>query len=233
MTFGYNTIQLLTLHSMLIISDFSKTFTNYNIPSTWSSFARSGSLGDNYIRDRDALFDANFHYEQSGDMFHTNIWFREHARLFVEYGLTRDMIETLVQDDRYYAERPWVRELLSAIREQGHTLVIVSSGFADVIRAWFDTRGIDRTGIEIIANEFIFDATGLCSDIWALTRTPLDKYTGTDALVAQADILLGDSSEDIPVGFLGRSFGFTDEDRGFSVKLGKEGSMEAVIQYLK
>ena len=63
--------------------------------------------------------------------------------------------------------------------------------------------------------------------------TPLDK-----AIELESDgdevVVIGDSSEDVSVIHDAKiSIGFTDEEKGFAVKLGKESSMETVIQYLK
>ena len=46
-------------------------------------------------------------------------------------------------------------------------------------------------------------------------------------------ILIGDNAEDISVVKNPKlTLGFTDEDRGFDIKLGKEGSMKDVIGYM-
>jgi hypothetical protein len=50
---------------MRIISDFSKTFTRADMPTTWSVFAKSGLLGEDYIRERDKLYEENIAYEKA------------------------------------------------------------------------------------------------------------------------------------------------------------------------
>ena len=64
---------------------------------------------------------------------------------------------------------------------------------------------------------------------------PLDKSIDIEFEHGGDDIIvIGDNSEDISVIAAAKiTIGFTDEDKGFTVKLGKEASMEAVIQYLK
>jgi hypothetical protein len=63
---------------------------------------------------------------------------------------------------------------------------------------------------------------------------PLDKTIELEFEHDTQDvILIGDNIEDtqvIPDPKL--TLGFTDEDRGFSVKLGREGNMTEIIQYL-
>ena len=70
---------------MLIISDFSKTFTTSDMPTTWSIFAKSGLLGEEYISERNNLYDANIHFEKEGNIEMTEKWFLSHAELFVTY----------------------------------------------------------------------------------------------------------------------------------------------------
>jgi len=70
---------------MLIISDFSKTFTTADMPTTWSVFVKSGLLGEQYIADRNQLYDANIHFEKEGNVEMTEKWFLSHAELFIKY----------------------------------------------------------------------------------------------------------------------------------------------------
>lgn len=65
--------------------------------------------------------------------------------------------------------------------------------------------------------------------------SPLDKAIDIEFEQGGDDIIvLGDNSEDVSVVQGAKiSIGFTDEERGFKVNLGKDASMEAMIQYLK
>lgn len=230
--FGYNTIQLLPLYSMIAISDFSKTFTCSDMPTTWSVLAKSGLLGEAYLADRDALYTANIEYEKSGNIEMTEQWFLEHAQLFVKYGLTQEIIDQIVLDDLYFAPRDGVREFLEYISREDIPLVIVTSGVSDFVTTWFQKR-YNYTPEIVFGNELILDAGVV---VWVAEEsimTPLDK-----AIELESDgdeiIVIGDSSEDVFVVQGAKiSIGFTDEEKGFAVQLGKEASMETVIQYLK
>lgn len=112
---------------MLIISDFSKTFTRADMPTTWSVFAKSGLLGEAYTDDRNLLYEANIGFEQVGDIVKTEQWFLEHAELFVKHELAESLIDQVVQDDRYFAPRDGVRELLNTLQEKDIPLIIVTS----------------------------------------------------------------------------------------------------------
>lgn len=91
--------------STVVFSDFSKTFTTPTCPTTWSVFAKSGILGENYTADRDNLFEKNHHFELQGNIPETQRWFHEHAELFVKYKLTTEQIKQIVLDDTYFKAR--------------------------------------------------------------------------------------------------------------------------------
>jgi 2-hydroxy-3-keto-5-methylthiopentenyl-1-phosphate phosphatase len=141
---------------MIIISDFSKTFTSADTPTTWSVFAKSGILGEDYIRDRDALYEMHYPREVAGDAENTEEWFSQHIELFAKYHLTTEQIDQVVMDDRYFAPRAGVREFLDEIEAQDIALYIVSSGISYFIARWFEVR-YDYAPDIIIANELIIE----------------------------------------------------------------------------
>lgn len=217
---------------MILISDFSKTFTRADMPTTWSIFVKSGTLGQDYIDDRNALFDQYSHFEQEGNVAKTEEWFLEHARLFVKYGLTQDQIDAIVQDDQYFAPRDGVAEFLAEIQEQDIPLYIVSSGISEFIARWFQLR-FDYTPDIIIANDLIFEEGEVVDVDVDSVICPLDKTIELEFEHGDQDIvLLGDNVEDTKVVTNPtKTLGFTDEDRGFDVNLGNEGSMIDVFPY--
>ena len=126
------------------------------MPTTWSVLAKSGLLGETYLADRDALYTANIEYEKSGNIEMTEQWFLEHAQLFVKYGLTQEMIDQIVLDDRYFAPREGVREFLDHLIREDIPLVIVTSGVSDFVTAWFLERYNYSPEI-VFGNELIMD----------------------------------------------------------------------------
>ncbi len=219
---------------MLIISDFSKTFTTSDMPTTWSIFAKSGLLGDEYISERNNLYDANVHFEKEGNVEMTEKWFLAHAELFVTYWLTQDQIDQVVMDDQYFAPREGVREFLDYLISEDIPLVIVTSGITNFVTTWFQKR-YNYTPEIVFGNELILEdgiVTGVEED--SIT-CPLDKTIDIEFEHGSDDvILLGDNTEDTQVIKNQKiSIGFTDEERGFTVKLGKEGNMKDIIVYLK
>ncbi len=164
----------------------------------------------------------------------TEQWFLEHAQLFVKYGLTQEMIDQIVIDDWYFAPREGVREFLDYLIREDIPLVIVTSGVSDFVTTWFLERYNYSPEI-VFGNELIMDAGVVVWVIGDSVISPLDKAIDIEFEQGRDDIIvLGDNSEDIAVVPTAKlSIGFTDEERGFKVNLGKDASMEAVIQYLK
>jgi 2-hydroxy-3-keto-5-methylthiopentenyl-1-phosphate phosphatase len=199
---------------MLIISDFSKTFTRVDMPSSWSVFAKSNLLGDGYNSDRDALYAQYAHFEKEGDIAMTEEWFAEHAELFITYTLTQEQIDQLVMDDRYFAPRDGVKEFLEYISQNSISLVIVTSGISQIAMTWLRKRynyvpdivfGTDLLMTEGVVTDFDPDSI----------ITPLDKSIEIELEDENESIvLIGDSTEDTKVTPSAKmSLGFTDEER--------------------
>ena len=186
---------------MLIISDFSKTFTAPDMPTTWSVFAKSWILWETYSNDRDALYDEYFHFEQEGNIEKTEEWFELHAELLVI--------------------------------EQDIPLVIVTSGLANIVTAWFAKR-YNYTPEVIFWNELSMeDGIAIWIDTDSIT-CPLDKTLDLELEDANEDIIIiGDNREDVQIVLhFKTSIGFTDEEIGFDISLWKGGSMKDISSHL-
>lgn len=219
---------------MILLSDFSKTFTRSTMPTSWSTLVESGILGEKYKNDRNVLYEKYHSYELAGDVEMTERWFRDHLKLLVKYHLTDEMIEKIILDDRFFAPRDGVKEFLQHITEKNIPLVIVSSGIADFIRIWFKKR-FDYVPSEIISNGLKWDyGTAVAIDDEILI-TPLDKHIDLE-LETEAEVdyvvLLGDNQEDLDIfPEADQTIGFTDEYE-YDIKLGKEGTFLDIIPYV-
>ena len=218
---------------MIIIADFSKTFTTADMPTTWSVFAKSGILDDTYIKNRNDLYEKYFPKEQLHDVDSTEEWFLRHMELLVQSGLTLEQIDTLVMDDTYFAPRAGVYEFLQEIQKQEIPLYIVSSGIKTCIDRWFQLR-YDFVPDIVIANEFTFKDGKIIGVDEESIICSLDKSIELEFEHWEENILLlGDNSEDTKILSNPRkSIWFTDEERGFDVNLGRDADMQDVIEYI-
>lgn len=124
----------------LIISDFSKTFTDSSCPTTWSVFAKSGLLGSEYTSERDRLYGEYHDFELAGDIEKTKEWWGKHGELFLTFGLTKELIARIVADDQYFKPRAGLAEFLDLISRQDISLYIVTSGVKNFVDIFFEVR---------------------------------------------------------------------------------------------
>ena len=66
------------------------------------------------------------------------------------------MIDQIVLDDRYFAPRDGVRELLDYLIAEDIPLVIVTSGVSNFVTTWFQKR-YNYTPEIVFGNELILD----------------------------------------------------------------------------
>lgn len=218
---------------MLIISDFSKTFTSADMPTTWSVFAKSNILGEEYISERNSLYNEFSHFEQEGNIEKTEQWFLTHAELFIKYGVTQDQIDMIVMNDEYFCPRSGVREFLDYIIDNEIPLIIVTSGITNFVSTWFQKRYNYNPEI-IFGNDLIIESSRV---VWVdpeSITTPLDKSIEMENDDVEDLIIIGDNREDaLVVKNPKLTLGFTDDEKWFDIKLGKEGNMSDIIKYLK
>lgn len=218
---------------MIIISDFSKTFTSSDMPTTWSVFAKSGILWDDYVHDRVSLYNEYSHLENQGNVDKTEEWFLKHTELFVKYHLTQEQIDTLVMNDEYFAPRAGVSEFLEEIEQLEIPLYIVSSGITQIIARWFELR-YDYIPDIIIANDLIINDWVVTWVDYDSVICPLDKEIELEFdHHDKAIILIWDNIEDTKIiKNPTKTIGFTDEERGFDIKLWWGASMIDVLEYI-
>lgn len=181
----------------LIISDFSKTFTDALCPTTYSVFAKSGLLGTEYTAARDALFSERYHFEIERNAAETQRWFFDHVQLFVNYGLTQDLIDQIVADDNYFKPREGVSEFLAYIRENHIPLKIVTSGVTNFVEAFFRVRGYGLDGIEIQGNGLVMENGKAIGIDRSHGINTIDKGNHTFSTTGYDQIItLGDNQED-------------------------------------
>lgn len=124
----------------LILSDFSKTFTTSTMPTTWSVFVKTGMLGEEYVAERNRLYETNIVYEHAGEVEKTQNWFHDHAELFAKYGLTADQIIQIVQNDECFKPRDGIAAFLKYARDNKIPVKIVTSGVVEFVQAFFVER---------------------------------------------------------------------------------------------
>ena len=142
-----------------IISDFSKTITSSNNPTTWSVFAKSWLLGEDYTQERNEYFELYHDYELQWNIEKTKEWWKKHLELFIKYWLTRSLIDQITQYKSYFEPREYLKDFINSIKKNNIDLYITSSWVSDFIESFFLQNSISREWIQILWNKLIFDET--------------------------------------------------------------------------
>jgi HAD superfamily phosphoserine phosphatase-like hydrolase len=182
----------------LIISDFSKTFTDPSCSTTWSVFAKSGLLGSEYTAERNRLYGEYHDFELAGDLEKTKEWWGKHGELFVTYGLTKELISRIVADEKYFKPRLGLSEFFKFIQENNISLHIVSSGISQFIEEFLRIHNAPE-GIVVYGNELQLKDSQVVGFDHSSIITTLNKQDGLISTNTDCDkiVLLGDDETDL------------------------------------
>lgn len=153
-----------------IISDFDDTFTIHNSYTSWSLFANSGLLPEEYIVERNKLFKKYNPYEIDQNLSdeeknkYLKIWWQWHLNLFIKYKLNKDHIREIVSQNKFMDFRDWVWEFLSKCSEYNIPSIILSAWLTNTIKLFLQSKESLFENIKIVSNNLFFDEVGSC--IW-------------------------------------------------------------------
>ncbi|MDD2515600.1 MAG: hypothetical protein PHF26_00070 [Candidatus Gracilibacteria bacterium] len=201
------------LSSLFIITDFNKTLTKDQGNTSWSIFPKSGILGEDYVKDRNALFaqyntleiDETTTREQKAQIM--NEWYIKHFELFLKYKLTKSQFNDIVGNRELIKFRDGVAKFIGLTIIDDIPLVIVSGGIGNVIESMIKQCELLAENVFIEGNFFGFDANGLASSIstekiinaFNKDNFKPDELT-LDAINGKENcILIGDSIDDCDV----------------------------------
>ncbi len=144
-----------------VIADFDKTITKSSPNSTWGVVANAGTLGEEYKKKRNDLYnhyrpieiDPNISDEEKSKEMTT--WWKKHINLFYEYGIKerniKDAIETGILEYRKGA-----KEFIHAMRDLNVPIIIISAGIGNVIEEFLKWENDYFDNIKIISNFIVF-----------------------------------------------------------------------------
>lgn len=220
-----------------IISDFSKTLTSKDNPTTWSVFAKSGLLGEKYTKERDQYYNEYHQFELQWDVEKTKQWWSKHLDLFVKYWLNKELIDKITKDKNYFAPREWLNELVSYVTKNNVNFFIISSWVSDFIKSFLKWQDIALDNIKIYWNEITYDDENKV--VWfdkSSVITTINKYDhNIDLEDYQKVVLLGDDKTDLDM-YQGEclKIWFCDQDvAGYDVYLWKDWSLNDVVNILE
>lgn len=226
------------MKKIAILSDFSKTLTYSSNPTTWSVFAKSWLLWEEYIKERNKNYEENYHFEVEWNKEKTADWFKQHMLLFAKYWLTLDLIKKIVRDEKYFKPRKWLEIFLNKIfSKEIEIFIITSSWVTNFIEEFLKFNNISIEKIDIVGNILKIDNSWKV--VWCEDTiiTPLNKWDySPDLSNFEKVILLWDDWWDLLMAKSNKylKIGFCDKEKisGYDVYLGKEGSLEEVLEYI-
>lgn len=222
---------------VVIISDFSKTLTSKDNPTTWSVFAKSWLLWDDYTNERNRYFDEYHQFELQWNVEKTVDWWCKHLELFVKYWLNKNLVERITKDKKYFSPREWLAELFAYINKNNIDFFIVSSGVSDFINSFLKSNDIDSNSIKIYWNEITYDDKNkvIWFDRSSIITTINKNNHDIDLEYYQKVILLWDDESDLDMyKWECLKIWFCDESVvWYDIYLWKSWSIEDVVNILK
>lgn len=196
-----------------IITDFDRTLTaglaaGEKAPTTYQNLRNSGLLPEECRIRGNELYEKYYPIEVSDLPWEEKNakmieWWRLFLEAMIEYGLTKQMLETL-KDTKPLQWRRGAREFLREADRAGIPLLIFSAGLGDLIRMYLEKEGLMSDTIHIISNHFRFDDSG---KVLGYAADPVHSLNKTEQLIRGTDfaeeierrpyaMLLGDIIED-------------------------------------
>jgi 5'-nucleotidase len=132
------------------------------------------------------------------------IWWRKHLELFVEYGLTKNIIKDIVKTNKLNL-RDNCDSFINLLKQKNIPFLILSAGLGEIIKGYLESEKILHKNIHLISNFFKFDSKGKVIDYdskvihtfnkneYAVKNTPYHKTIEKRKNV----ILLGDNLGDL------------------------------------
>ena len=227
------------MKKIAIVSDFSKTLTSADNPTTWSVFAKSGLLWEDYIKERDKFFDIYYKYELASDVEKTKKWWKEHLNLFVKYWLNQDLIKKIISDEKYFKARKWLNNFFDIILSWWVKIMIITSSWvSNFVKEFLEYKWINTDNIEVIGNSLEID------DNWKVIWykddiiTSLNKWEySKEFLWFDKVILLWDDKSDLDMAKWNNvlKIWFCDEQKAqwYDIYLWKDWSLEEVLKIVE
>lgn len=227
------------MKKIAIISDFSKTITSFDNPTSWSVFAKSGLLWKEYTKERDENHKKYHHFELEWNKEKTSERFKKHLELFVKYNLTTKLIKSVVSNEKYFKARKWLKIFFEGIENKNIELfIITSSWISNFIKEFLNFQNINIEKIKIIWNTLKID--NLWKIIWSENDiiTTLNKWDFSSCLNDfEKIILLWDDESDLLMDkenkYLKIWFCEENEVSWYNIYLWKDWSLEEVLEFIK
>ncbi|MFT4312432.1 MAG: haloacid dehalogenase-like hydrolase [Candidatus Woesearchaeota archaeon] len=197
--------------NFFVVADFDKTLTkavsnNRPTVNAIGVFRHGDYINPEYVQKAFALKQhfGPFEYDHDGPLDKRNElmneWWKKHLTLFVQYGLTQDIVKQAATDGQLVL-RDGVKEFLELLHKHNIPVIIFSAGIKDVIYHFLKHKNILFDNMTIFANEFAYQEKKVIG-YRSLIIHSLNKHDSSLLQLPQLKIkqtnilLLGDSLTD-------------------------------------
>ena len=110
-------------NNFYIISDFDRTITASNSLTSWSILSNTNLVSDEYINERNLLYNYYRPIEISNDILFEekkklmSEWFKKHLDLFIKYKLKENVFQKAIVDNKVMEFRKGAKEFLKSLYE--------------------------------------------------------------------------------------------------------------------
>ena len=221
-----------------IVSDFSKTLTDSSNPTTWSVFAKSWLLWEEYTKERDIFFDIYHKFELEWNIEKTKEWWKEHLNLFIKFWLTLELIRKIIRDEKYFKPRKGLEIFFDTIFKKNiEIMIITSSWISNFVNEFLNYKWVISNNIELIWNTLKVD------DRWKVVWykddiiTSLNKWQYSSNLWHyEKVVLLWDDESDLDMynwnNVIKIWFCSEEKIKWYDIYLWKNWNLEEVLEYI-
>ncbi len=256
-----------SIKNLFVVSDFDRTLTkgkfkNKKVSSLVAILREGDYLGQEYAEKAKALFakyhpfeiDMNISFKEKNRKMHE--WWTSHNKLFVKYGLSKQIIQDLIKKSKI-SFREGAKTFLRGLHQQKVPLVIISaSSLGVIIDDYMEKNKVYFDNTKIVTNYFNYNRAGRVIGAKDPIITTTNKYLAVNEHISRFNylngkkkniILLGDNYEDenmansflhediIKIGFLNEKIDerLDDYKRVFDVVILNDGNMDYPNSLLK
>ena len=197
------------IDSYYVVADFDRTITSGNSETSWSVISMCSGIPENYIDERQKLYDIyrpieideNMDFDERSRL--VSEWYRKLIELFIKYQISDKVFEETANDLGIIKFREGALEFLTFLYDMNIPLIIISAGIGNFIESFLRNNNCLFDNIYISSNKIIFKNGAADSIennlIHSLNKNEISLPNGVaKKLIGRSKvILLGDQLSDL------------------------------------
>lgn len=219
-----NEVNNWSLDNIRILMDFDNTITSSYSDSSWGILSKGDFLGEEYNIKMKEQYDYYRPFEIDEELDFDkkyrlmDEWWRGHIDYLIKYGLTEDMIDSVIDKCDVMFFRDGVVDFFKNMYDNGVPVIIISAGIGNFIVKFLEKNKCYFDNMYVLSNFIKFEkgkAVGVCGDVihsQNKSEVSLPSYVKDKIVNRNNVILFGDSISDIKM--------VRDDERECALKIG-------------